>query len=126
VRERSALILIASCVFVSLAIFVGFELYTTYETTANKQAILNSMNALAEDAYQYHQRPVSMGGGGGDYSNYRIPYGMIRTTDGLFTTEPLQNHLLITGISRPLNGRIEAEVDEKGKIVRCTFEGDFR
>jgi hypothetical protein len=126
VRKHSALILVLSFIFVSLAIFVGFELYSTYELSSNKQAIMNSLTALADDAYQYHQRPVSMGGGGGDYSNYRIPFGMVRTPDGLFTTEPVESHLLITGISRPLNGRIEAEVDERGKIVKCSYEGDFR
>ncbi len=125
-REHSAFILVISFVFVSLAIFVGFELYSTYELSANKNAILNTIQVLAEDAYQFRQRPVPMGGGGGDYSNYRIPFKMIRTADGIFITEPYPNGIMITGISRPLNARIDAEVSDSGKIVKCTFEGDFR
>ena len=125
-REHSAFILILSCVFVSLAIFAGFELYNTYELTSNKNAILNSIVALAEDAYQYRQRPISLGGGGGDYSNYRIPFKLIRTADGIFTAEPVANKILITGISRPLNGTIDAEIDERGNIVKCSYEGEFR
>ncbi len=125
-REHSALILVLSFVFVSLAIFVGFELYSTYQLSANKNAILNTIQMLAEDAYQFRQRPVAMGGGGGDYSSYRIPFKLVRTEDGIFTTEPMPKGIMITAISRPLNARIDAEVGDSGKIVKYVYEGDFR
>lgn len=125
-REHSTLFIILSCVFVSLAIVAGFQLYSIYELSSNRNAIMNTIHVLAEDAYQFRQRPVALGGGGGDYSTYRIPYKLIRTPEGIFTIEPTPNRVFITGLSRPLNARIEAEVDETGNIVRLSFEGEFR
>ena len=125
-REHSALILVLSFVFVSLAIFAGFELYTTYELTANKGAIVNTLHTLAEDAHQFYVKPVSLGGGGGSYAKYNVPLMLIRTADGIFTTDRAGTHLIITGISRPLNGRIIADVDELGNVTQYTFEGIFR
>ena len=97
-REHSALTLIISFAFASLVIFAGFELYNSYELSSNKTAILNTIHVLAEDAYKFRQRPVSIGGGGGDYSNYRIPYRLVRTQDGIFTAEASGDGLTISGI----------------------------
>lgn len=125
-REHSAFILLLSFVFVSLAIFVGFELYSTYELSANKNAILNTIHVLVEDAHQFQSKPVALGGGGGSYNRYHVPYKLIRTEDGIFTTELEGTHLIICGISRPLNARINADVDENGDVQKYTFEGEFK
>ncbi len=125
-REHSALILVLSFVFVSLAIFAGFELYSTYELTANKGAIINTLHTLAEDAHQFYAKPVALGGGGGSFARYNVPLMLIRTADGIYTTDRVGTHLIITGISRPLNGRINAEVDEQGNVTHYSFEGVFR
>jgi hypothetical protein len=125
-REHQAFILVLSFVFVSIAVFAGFQLYSSYELTANKGAIVNTLTTLAEDAHQFRARPVAMGGGGGSYTRYSVPFKLIRTEDGIFTTERAGSHLLITGISRPLNGRIIADVDENGNVAKLEFEGVFR
>ena len=125
-REHQAFILVLSFVFVSIAVFAGFQLYSSYELTANKGAIINTLTTLAEDAHQFRARPVAMGGGGGSYTRYSVPFKLIRTEDGIFTTERNGSHLLITGFSRPLNGRIVADVDENGNVAKLEFEGVFR
>ena len=125
-REHQAFILVLSFVFVSVAIFAGFQLYSSYELDANKGSIINTLTTLAEDAHAFRTRPVSMGGGGGSYARYSVPFKLIRTEDGIFTTERAGSHLLITGISRPLNGRIVADVDEQGNVSKLEFEGVFR
>jgi hypothetical protein len=125
-REHQAFILVLSFVFVSIAVFAGFRLYSSYEVTANRGALINTLTALAEDAHTYRTRPVAMGGGGGSYARYHVPFKLIRTEDGIFTTERAGSHLIITGISRPLNGRIVADVDEHGAVAKFDFEGVFR
>ncbi|MGA2623727.1 MAG: hypothetical protein ABSF91_07735 [Bacteroidota bacterium] len=43
------------------------------KTGQEPDAAMNSLDSLADEAYQYKIRPVSMGGGGGSYEGYSIP-----------------------------------------------------
>jgi hypothetical protein len=48
-------------------------LFLEYQISSNKDAIINDLNLLSVDAFQYTQRPESMGGGDGTYDGYSVP-----------------------------------------------------
>jgi hypothetical protein len=107
-REHQAFILVLSFVFVSVAVFAGFQLYSSYELDANKGSIINTLTTLAEDAHAFRTRPVSVWEaavvptrGTASRSN-----SSARRTD--FHTERAGSHLPLPELSRPLNGRIVA------------------
>ena len=55
-------------------------MFMEYRISSNKDAIISDLTAIAVDAYQYSQRPESMGGGDGSYDGYAIPVS-VRSND---------------------------------------------
>src|SRR5512140_466022 len=75
--QQQLLLIILGVIIVGIAIAVGLSLFSSQSIQSNKDAIINDINNLAANAYQYRIRPVSMGGGGGaDYTGWSIPVKM--------------------------------------------------
>ena len=43
------------------------------KTHKNRDVIIDELNNVAADAYQFYLKPVAMGGGGRSYEHYKIP-----------------------------------------------------
>ena len=75
-REARKLLIIASIAatgtFFSLCL-LGLSLIPNVEYQSPKNYIINDLNSLAASAYQYRNRSISEGGGGGTYLGYQIP-----------------------------------------------------
>ena len=80
--------------------------------------MINDINNIAANAYQYYIRPTSMGGGAGHYDNYKIPVKMSSNENGTYTAAAN----VITGTSA--NGTVVGTVATDGRVT-MTFTGDF-
>ncbi len=68
--QQQLLLIILGVIIVGIAIAVGLSLFSAQSVQANKDAIVNDLNNLAANAYQYRIRPTSMGGGGNNYTGF--------------------------------------------------------
>jgi len=71
--QQQLLLIILGVIIVGLAIAIGLSLFTANSIQANKDAIINDVNNIAANAYQYRIRIQSMGGGSNSYVGYKIP-----------------------------------------------------
>ena len=71
--QQQLLLIILGVIIVGIAIAVGLSMFSAQSVGANKDAIINGLNKLAANSYQYYIRPTSMGGGGNTFSGYTIP-----------------------------------------------------
>ena len=69
------------------------------ETFGLRDCIANDIVNISADAYQYRNRPVSEGGGGGSYVGYRLPSTMSENEYAKYTIVLLPDSVLITGTS---------------------------
>ncbi len=60
-------------------------MFMEYNISSNKDAIINDLNLLASDAFQYALRPASMGGGEGSYNGYVIPTQLLENDNAAYT-----------------------------------------
>ncbi|MGB2867906.1 MAG: hypothetical protein WBD36_05605, partial [Bacteroidota bacterium] len=74
--QQQLLLIILGVIIVGIAIAVGLSLFSAQSIQSNKDAMINDLNNIAAQAYQYKVRPASMGGGQGSYSNFSIPTKM--------------------------------------------------
>ena len=74
--QQQLLLIILGVIIVGIAIAVGLSLFSANSIQANRDAIINDINNLAANAYQFRIRPVSMAGGGGDFKGYTVPFKM--------------------------------------------------
>ena len=71
--QQQLLLIILGVIIVGIAIAVGISMFSSSSVQANKDALVNDLNNLAADAYQYKIRPSTMGGGAGSYAAYNVP-----------------------------------------------------
>jgi len=128
--QQQLLLIILGVIIVGIAIAVGLSLFAANSVQANKDAIVNDINNLAANAYQYYIRPLSMGGGAGDYTKYTVPFKMSSNDNATYVASAgSTTSLTFTGTSHTNSGTVVGTVDNLGKVTfdpSTGFTGDFK
>src|SRR5437867_12760198 len=117
--QQQLLLIILGVIIVGIAIAVGITLFGSSSVQSNKDAIVNDLNNIAANAYQYKIRPLTMGGGGGNYGGYKVPIIFVPNENGNYgpITPVAANSqtFTVTGSSAPYAGStVSAVVDSTG------------
>jgi hypothetical protein len=126
--QQQLLLIILGVIIVGIAIAVGLSLFSAQSIESNRDAMINDINNLNAHAYQFYIRPVSMGGGGGDFTAYRIPGKMATNDNGTYVPAPGTTTISFTGTSGAGNGTVTCTFDAvTGKVTAAgyTFTGAF-
>ena len=124
--QQQMLLIIVGVIIISIAIAVGIELFGATSISSNKDAIINDMNNIAADAYQYRVRLKTMGGGGGSYAGYKIPTKLQSNDDAGDSVDPQSGYVTLTGISSEGFGSVVATIDSNGNLTNYTYSDQFR
>ena len=124
--QQQMLLIIVGVIIISIAIAVGIELFGATSISSNKDAIINDMNNIAADAYQYRVRLKTMGGGGGSYAGYKIPSKLQSNDDAGYSVDPQSGYVTLTGISSEGFGSVVATIDSNGNLTNYTYSDQFK
>ncbi len=124
--QQQLLLIILGVIIVGIAIAVGLSSFSAQSIQSNRDAIINDLNNLAAQAYQYRIRPTSMGGGQGDYTNFSIPSKMQTNENGTYVSSTSQNSIVFTATSaqNPTN-TVQVTIDSNGNLTGWSYAGDF-
>ena len=125
--QQQLLLIILGVIIVGIAIAVGLSLFSAQSVQSNRDAIINDLNNLAAQAYQFRIRPSSMGGGQGDYTTFTVPTKMQTNENGTYTAAPTTNTIVFTAVSaqNPSNS-IKVTIDSNGQLGSWSYYGDFQ
>ena len=125
--QQQLLLIILGVIIVGIAIAVGLSLFSAQSIQSNRDAIINDLNNLAAQAYQYRIRPTSMGGGQGDYSLFSIPTKMRTNENATYTCAPSAGNIAFTATSAQ-NGSntVQVSIDSNGRLSGWSYTGDFQ
>ncbi|MGA3245908.1 MAG: hypothetical protein ABSE41_14925 [Bacteroidota bacterium] len=125
--QQQLLLIILGVIIVGIAIAVGLSLFSAQSVQSNRDAIINDLNNLAAQAYQFRIRPSSMGGGQGDYTTFSIPSKMKTNENGTYTAAPTTNTIVFTAVSaQNASNTIKVTIDSGGKLGTWVYSGDFQ
>ena len=120
--QQQLLLIILGVIIVGIAIAVGISMFSSGTVQANKDAIINDLNNLAANGYQYRIRPTTMGGGGGGYTGYTIPGKLVNNENASYAVGTISaTSMTFTGTSKQGYGTVIAVLDSTGKLG--TFSG---
>lgn len=125
--QQQLLLIILGVIIVGIAIAVGLSLFSAQSVQSNRDAIINDMNNLAAQAYQYRIRPSSMGGGQGAYTGFAIPGKMSANENGTYveTVTAQTVTIVATSASNALN-KVTVTIDANGKLTGWVYAGGFQ
>jgi hypothetical protein len=125
--QQQLLLIILGVIIVGIAIAVGLSLFSAQSVQSNRDAIINDLNNLAAQAYQFRIRPTSMGGGQGDYSTFTIPTKMQTNENATYVASPTQNTIVFTATSaQNASNTVTVTIDSDGKLATWVYGGDFQ
>jgi hypothetical protein len=125
--QQQLLLIILGVIIVGIAIAVGLSLFSAQSVQSNRDAIINDLNNLAAQAYQFRIRPTSMGGGQGDYTTFAIPSKMKTNENATYTSSPSQNSIVFTAVSaQNASNSVTVTIDSNGRLAGWSYYGDFQ
>ena len=96
--QQQLLLIILGVIIVGIAIAIGLSLFTANSIQANKDAMINDVNNISANAYQYRIRTQSMGGGNNSYANYTVPTRLSSNSNATYAASGASaSALTITG-----------------------------
>jgi len=115
--QQQLLLIILGVIVVGIAIAVGISLFSAQSVQSNKDAIINDLNNIGAHAYQYKIRPSSMGGGEGNYKNFKLPTKLAENENATYVATATDSTVVLTATSKLYtNSTIEATVLSTGKL----------
>lgn len=117
----------AQCV--SYAMLIPLYLFVESSTQVQwtpRDAMINDLNNLAAQAYQYRIRPVSIKGGGGSYEKFSIHEKLAGTGSGRYSALAAKDSIVFTGVSlSDSSATITVVVDSVGRLKSWRYTGEF-
>lgn len=83
--QQQLLLIILGVIIVGIAVAVGITMFKTNAVSANRDAVVNDLTNLAARAQQFYRRPVSLGGGGHDFTNFVLTTREQSNPNGSYT-----------------------------------------
>jgi hypothetical protein len=129
--QQQLLLIILGVIIVGIAIAVGLSLFSAQSVQSNRDAIINDMNNLAAQAYQYKVRPTSMGGGQGFYGGFSIPSKMLTNENAIYdcggnvAASAVSFSFVATSAQNPSN-TVTVTIDAEGRLSGWVYTGDFQ
>jgi hypothetical protein len=125
--QQQLLLIILGVIIVGIAIAVGLSLFTANSIQANKDAMINDINNIAANAYQYRIRTTSMGGGNNSYVGYVIPSRLSSNSNATYAAVGAATTCTITGTSSPNAGcTVVGTVNTNGNLALTYTGADFQ
>ncbi len=97
--------------------------------SAHYDNLLNTINNIVAQLYQYRIRPASMAGGNGSYEGFRIPTRMAMNADGSYRAVVITpDRARIEATSSLGKGMISVEINEDGRFIETSWvrTGEFQ
>jgi hypothetical protein len=125
--QQQLLLIIVGAIILGIAIAIGVSLFFSQNIESNRDAIVNDISAIAEDAYKFNIRPSFLGGGNGSYTGYTIPTKLSSNLNAVYTTPSVGATVTIKGqnASAP-NQWVQAILDAHGVVGTFTYGTDFQ
>ena len=129
--QQQLLLIILGVIIVGIAIAVGLSLFSAQSIQSNKDAIINDLNNIAAQAYQYKIRPSSMAGGNGFYTGFKIPGKMATNANAIYgsTAAADGQSVAFTATSQSNTANIVyCTIDSEGKFTTdgWSYTNDFQ
>jgi hypothetical protein len=110
--QQQLLLIVLGVIIVGIAVVVGINLFNANAETSTQDSIVSQGTNIGAMAQQYYKKPLSMNGGGQDFTGFTakvwasLPANLITSTDASWGT-PDETATSITFTATPLDAEYQ-------------------
>ncbi|MBE2280835.1 MAG: hypothetical protein IAE91_10615 [Ignavibacteriaceae bacterium] len=99
--QQQLLLIVLSVIIVAIAVITGINMFQQNAQSFKKDQMINEAMTISVDARKFWLLPLSSGGGGNSFLNYRIPEGLRISETAIYSlTDVTAGSLKIVGTDR--------------------------
>jgi len=89
--QQQLLLIVLGVIIVGIAVVVGINLFNANAETATQDSLVSQGTNIGAMAQQYYKKPIAMGGGGNDFTDFttkvfnNLPLSLTTSTDAVWT-----------------------------------------
>lgn len=95
--QQQLLLIVLGVIIVGIAIVVGINLFNANAEQSAKDTMVSEGTNLGALAQQYYKKPKAMGGGGNDFTGFKIPPKLVNTPTGSWSSSVTSTSVVLTG-----------------------------
>ena len=96
--QQQILLIVLAIIIVGVAIAISIQLFRSNAIESKRDLLIEETTYLGTMALQYYKKPVELGGGGRDFTGWKIPSQMNQTVNGNFMIAAVaSDEVTITG-----------------------------
>jgi len=126
--HQQLLLIVLAAIVVSLAVFIGINLFIANSVETNRDQVVSDLVHLSADAQAYFRKQAQYGGGAGSYEGWEIPDFYKKYESGKIRVNIKANKdkVILTGTGTDIgrNGtskvRVKATVTPTGTTIDVT------
>ncbi len=124
--KKQPLFLIIALLIFGVALGSALWAFGKKNVSAHRDELISEVTHIASDAFQYRARPKSIGGGGGSYGGYHIPYRLGANDHAeIKVSGSPADEIVIEAVSTMGMGKVAATIGSDGEIHAFSYTGEF-
>ena len=100
--QQQLLLIVLGVIIVGIAIVLGIAMFRQNSIDQKRDMVINEGITVANNALQYYNKPISLGGGGFSFSGWHIPRQMKNSPNGSFIETVNSDNVEIIGTGNEL------------------------
>ncbi|HCY75324.1 MAG TPA: hypothetical protein DHV28_05345 [Ignavibacteriales bacterium] len=96
--QQQLLLIVLGVIVVGFAVVLAIILFRQNARDSKRDLLVNESANLANLALEYSKKPIMLGGGGNDFTNWEIPAGLKITASGTYQAFTYVDSVEIFGI----------------------------
>ena len=95
--QQQLLLIVLGVIIVGVAVITAIILFRANAVENKRDLILNELMNIAMMAQEYNKKPIILGGGGGSFTNWKMPTKMYKTAAGSYSADVQSDEVTLVG-----------------------------
>ncbi len=95
--QQQLLLIALGVIVVGVMIVTGMGIFNAYSESTSRDQLVQTLNSLGMIAYEYYKKPAALGGGGGDFSGWKLPDNFKKYEEGKISASVNRNRVRLNG-----------------------------
>lgn len=106
--QQQLLLIVLGVIIVGTAVVLAIILFRSNAVENKRDIVMNEATHIATLARNYYKKPLNLGGGGNNFTGWKIPSSLESTSSGKYEASVSDNEVIITGTGNDVANGVDS------------------